>query len=79
MDGLLSSCDPNFNEDATVKHDMEQLPVFMRLPIHSPNFHEECTTFNNILPLAATKVCNYCNTPEFSYHGPGNACVMLNG
>jgi hypothetical protein len=49
MDGLLSYHSPNVNKDATVKLDMEQLPVFMRLAIHSPNFHEECTTFNNIL------------------------------
>jgi hypothetical protein len=79
MDGLLSSRSPNFNKDATIKPDMEQFPVFMRLAIHSPNFHEECTTFNNILLMAVTKVCNYCDTPGFSNRGPGNACVMLNG
>jgi hypothetical protein len=45
----LSSRSPNFNKDAMVKLDMEQFPVFMRLTIHSHNFHEECTTFNNIL------------------------------
>ncbi len=58
MDGLLSSCSCNFNKDVMVKLDMKQLPVFMRLSIHYPNFHEECTTFNNILSMAATKVCN---------------------
>jgi hypothetical protein len=58
---------------------MEQFPVFMRLAIHLPNFHEECTTLNNILSMAATRVCNYCDTPEFTNCGPGNACVMLNG
>ncbi len=47
MDGLLSSHSPIFNKDAMVKCDMEQFSVFMRLAIHSPNFHEECTTFNN--------------------------------
>ncbi len=52
MDGLLSSHSPNFNKDAMaamVELDMEQFSVFMRLAIHSPNFHEECTSFNNIL------------------------------
>jgi hypothetical protein len=49
VDGLLSSHSPNFNKDAMIKLDMEQFPVFMRLAIHSPNFHEECNTFNNIL------------------------------
>jgi hypothetical protein len=70
---------PNFNEDAMVKLDMEQFPVFMRLAIHSPNFHEECTTFNNILLMAVTKVCNYCDTPEFTNCGLGNVCVTLKG
>jgi hypothetical protein len=51
----------------------------LRLAICSPNFHEECTTFNNVLSMAATKVCNYCNTPGLTNHGPGNVCVMLNG
>jgi hypothetical protein len=58
---------------------MEQFPVFMRLAIHLPNSQEECTTFNNILSKAVTKVCNYCNTPGFTNCRPGNACVMLNG
>jgi hypothetical protein len=62
-----------------LKLDMEQCPVFMRLAIYSPNFHEECTTLNNILSMAATKVCNYCNTPGFTYRGPDNVCVLLNG
>ncbi len=46
VDCLLSSRSPNFNKDATVKLDMDQFSVFMRLAIHSPTFHEECTTFN---------------------------------
>ena len=45
----LSSRSPNFNKDAAVKLDMEQFPVFIKLTIRSTNFHEECTTFNNIL------------------------------
>ncbi len=45
----LSSRSLNFNKDVTAKLDMEQFPVFMRLTIHSPNFHEEGTTFNSIL------------------------------
>ena len=53
--------------------------MFMRLAIHSPNFHKEFTTFNNILSMAVTKVFNYCNIPGFTNRGPGNACVMLNG
>jgi hypothetical protein len=45
----LSSRSPNFNKDATVKLDTEQFPMFIKLTINSPNFHEECTTFDNIL------------------------------
>ncbi len=45
----LSSRSPNFDKDVMVKLDMEQFPVLMRLTIHSPNFHEKCTTLNNIL------------------------------
>jgi hypothetical protein len=43
----LSSHSTNFNKDVMFKLDMEQFPVFMRLTIHSPNFHEESTTLNN--------------------------------
>ncbi len=45
----LSSCSPNLNKDAMVKLDMEQFPVFIKLTIHSSNFHDESTTFNIIL------------------------------
>ncbi len=45
----LSSRTPNYDKDAMVKLDMEQFPVYIKRTIHSPNFHEECTTFNNIL------------------------------
>jgi hypothetical protein len=34
---------------------MEEFPVFMRLAIHSPNFYEECTTFNNILSMGGQR------------------------
>jgi hypothetical protein len=29
--------------------------------------------------MAATKVCNYRDTPGFSYRGPGDYSVMLDG
>ncbi len=37
-----ASHSPNFNKDATVKLDMKQFPVFMRLAIHSPNLGWQC-------------------------------------
>jgi hypothetical protein len=44
-----------------------------------PEFSANSSTYNNLLAMGATKVCNYESTPGFSFRGPGNACVFLNG
>ncbi len=43
------------------------------------NFLQDCITCNNLRLMAATKVCNYYDTPGFTNQGPGNSSVMLNG
>ena len=43
------------------------------------NFPNDCTIYNNLLAMAATKVCNYSETPGWMQRGPGRASVTLNG
>jgi hypothetical protein len=78
-DGLLSSSSFKFDEELMMRYELDKFLAAMRKAIHSPDFFQECTTYNNSLSMAATKVCNYCNTTVFTNWGPGSACVMLNG
>jgi hypothetical protein len=62
-----------------MRHVLDEFPIFMRKATYSPEFSQECTTYYNLLLMAATKVCNYCETPGFTNQGLGNASVTLNG
>ncbi len=41
---------------------LNELPVFIRRVIYCDKFSKNCTTYNNLLAIAVTKVCNYCET-----------------
>ncbi len=80
MDDVLSSVGPKFDKKLMTRHVLDKLPVFMRKAIYlTPDFSQKCTTYNKLLLMAATNVCNYYDTPGFTNWGPGNASVMLNG
>jgi hypothetical protein len=74
-DGLLSSVSPNFGKGLMMSITLNELPVFIRRVIYCDQFSKSCTTYNNLLVMAATKVCNYCDTPGLTNRGPGNASV----
>jgi hypothetical protein len=78
--GKLSNSSPNFNHELLEWFDLRELPNFMQQVVSSgPEFSTNSSTYNNLLAMGATKVCNYESTPGFSSRGPGHACVFLNG
>ncbi len=61
-------------------HELDQLPNFLRLLISSCcGFSQKSSTYNNLVALAATVVCNYNNTNGYTRHGHGPQSVFMNG
>jgi hypothetical protein len=58
---------------------LDEMPLFMRIVTTTCKFCQDCTKYNNLLAMAATKVCNYCDNPGFTNQGPGAHCGMLSG
>ncbi len=58
---------------------LDEMPLFMRMVTRTNKFCQDCTKYNNLLAMAATKVCNYCDDPGFTNQGPGIHYVMLSG
>ena len=78
--GKLSNSSPNCNDELLEWFDLREFPNFMQQVVSSgPEFSTNSSTYNNLLAMGATKVCNYESTPGFSFRGPGHACVFLNG
>ena len=58
--GRLSSASENFDEELMMDHELDQLPNFLRLIISSHcGFSQKSSTYNNLVAMAATAVCNY--------------------
>ncbi len=51
----------------------------MRLITLSPEFSKKSSTYNNLVAMAATVVCNYNQTHGFSWCGQGPQFVFMNG
>jgi hypothetical protein len=77
--GALSSVSHNFDEELKMRFGMDEMPFFMRLATTRCKFYQDCTRYNNLFAMAATKVCNYCGNSGFTNQGPGHNCVMLSG
>ncbi len=61
-------------------HDLDKLPQFLRLVITlSLDFFKKSSTYNNLVAMAATVVCNYNQTHGFSWCGQGPQSVFMNG
>ncbi len=55
-------------------------PNFLRQVITlSPEFLKKSSTYNNLVPMAATMMCNYNQTQGFSQRGQGPQSVLMNG
>ena len=67
-------------EDLCEKVVLDELPSFVRKVISSGNkFLQQSSTYNNLVAMAATVVCNYNETAGFSRRGPGPQSVFMNG
>ncbi len=59
---------------------LDELPVFVRKVISSSTtLLQKSYTYNNLVAMAATVVCNYNETAGFSLHGGGPQSVFMNG
>jgi hypothetical protein len=58
---------------------LDEMPLFMKMVTTTRKICQDCTKYNNLLVIAATKACNYCDNPGFTDQGPGIHCVMLSG
>ncbi len=75
---LLSAS--NYEEELMMDHELDQLPNFLRLLISSCcGFSQKSSTYNNLLAMAATVVCNYNNTNGYTRRGHGPQPVFMNG
>ncbi len=73
--GALSSVSCNFDEGLMIRFALNEMALFMRMVTTTCKFCQVCTKYNNLLAMAATKVCNYCDDPGFTNQGPGGQCV----
>ncbi len=77
--GRLSSASENFDEELMMDHELDQLPNFLRLLISSYcGFSQKSSTYNNLVAMAATAVCNYNNTIGFTQRRHGSQSVFMN-
>ncbi len=62
--GCLSSVSDNFDEELMMDNVLDELPSFVRKVICSnrANFLQKSSTYNNLVAMAATAVCNYNET-----------------
>jgi hypothetical protein len=73
----LSSASDNFDKESMMDHDFDEFPQFLRQVItSSPEFLKKSSTYNNLVAMAATMVCNYNQTHGFSRHGQGPQFFM---
>jgi hypothetical protein len=77
---MAASASDNFDEELMMGYVLDELPSFVRKVISSGNkFSQKSSTYNNLVAMAATVVCNYNETAGFSRRGPGPQSVFMNG
>jgi hypothetical protein len=60
--------------------ELSEFPLFMQQAMSlSPEFCHHSSTYNNLVAMGATKVCNYSERPGFKNRGPGPFSVHLQG
>jgi hypothetical protein len=80
VNGRLSSASDNFDEELMMGYVLDKLPPFVRKAISSSNqFSQRSSTYNNLVAMAATVVCNCSETAGFSWRGPGPQSVFMKG
>ncbi len=79
--GHLSSASDNIDKELMMDYDLEELHQFLRQVItSSPGFLKKSSTYNKLVAMAATVVCNYNQeTHRFLQRGQGLQSVFMNG
>ena len=78
--GHLSSVSEEFDEELMVEYELDQLPHFLRRLLFTRiDMTKKSSTYNNLVAMAATVVCNYSNTNGFLRRGEGPQSVFMNG
>jgi hypothetical protein len=78
--GRLSSASDNFDKELIMDHDLDKLPKLLRQIITSnPEFLKKSSTYNNLVAMAATMVCNYNQTHGFPQRGQCPQSIFMNG
>ncbi len=63
--GRLSSASNNIDKELMMDHELNQLPNFLNMLIFSCcGFSQKSSTYNNLVAMAATVVCNYFSMPQ---------------
>ncbi len=76
----MSSSSDNFDKELMMDHDLDELSQFLRKVItSSPEFSKKSSTYNNLVAMAATVVCNYNQAHGFSRRGQDPQSVFMNG
>ncbi len=76
----LLSASNNFDKELMMDHELNQLPIFLRLHIFSCcSFSQKSSTYNNLVAMAATVVCNYNNTNGYTQRGHEPQSVFMKG
>ena len=78
--GCLSSASENFDEELMMDHELNWLPKYLILLICSySDFSQKASTYNILVAMAVTAVCNYTNTNGFTRRVHGPQSVFMNG
>ncbi len=68
------------NMESLLEYELDEMPSFMFQCMESDeSFSHDSTTYNNLLSMGATRVCNYSTISGWTRRGPGPAAVTLNG
>jgi hypothetical protein len=76
--GPMSSASDNFDKELMMDHELDGMHQFLRRVItSSPEFLKKSSTYNNLVAMAATVVCNYNQTHGFLQLGQGPQSVFM--
>jgi hypothetical protein len=70
----------NCDSELLANLELREFPLFMQQAMSpSPEFCHHSSTYNNLVAMGVTKVCNYSERPGFKNRGPGPFSVHLQG
>jgi hypothetical protein len=77
--GRLSSASNSFEKELMMDNELDQLPNFLGLLISvCCGISQKSLTYNDLVAMAATVVCNYNNTNGYTRRGHGPQSVFMN-